>query len=77
MKRSEMLRIIKSCIKFSHEIAAYQYARGEISLGRFAELCSKTILDRIEKAGMLPPCKMYEDGKCNIGTDCHEWSNEE
>ena len=55
MRKSDAFYIIKSCIKLNHGNDAAQYQLGEISLGRFSELCAETILSRLEAEGFLPP----------------------
>ena len=79
MKRSEMLAIIKTCIKLNHSDEAHQFEHGEISLGRFAEICSEKILNRIEKEGMLPPeiqSDIYLRSECEYAT-VNEWEPED
>ena len=81
MKRSEMLKIIKTCIKLNHFDEANQYARAEISLGRFAEIVSETILKRMEKEGMAPPKITVKDPGHFTGDSfeyrTNEWEDED
>lgn len=55
MKRSDMILIMRTVLKFNHADDAYAFQRGEISLGALADRLMPSVLDRIEKEGMLPP----------------------
>lgn len=55
MKRSEMIKIIRTVIKLNHAEDAYSFQRGEISLGALADRLAPSLLVRMENEGMLPP----------------------
>jgi hypothetical protein len=50
-----MIKIMRTVLKLNHADDAYAFQRGEISLGALCDRVIPSILDRIEKEGMLPP----------------------
>lgn len=55
MKRSEMVKILRTVIKLNHADDAYDFQRGELSLGALADRLVPSLLERMETEGMLPP----------------------
>jgi hypothetical protein len=67
MKRSEMIRLIDQCL--------YDYTDDDFMVLKPSEFVYE-LLNRIEEAGMLPPCSGYKD-KHREDVGYYEWESED
>lgn len=72
MKRSEMIKLIS-------EFLIDDLPQDREYLWKYADRFSNSLLNEIEEAGMLPPCKLgiYDKYTSEIGEFCFTWEPEE